>query len=68
MKLATHGGILPVIFVTKTLECNNSCEYDQGKIKFRSNIPGLVDFVVGPVEFILHLPDRQVKVFGEMFL
>ena len=36
--------------------------------KFRSDSPGLVDFVVGLVEFILHLPDGQVKVFGEIFL
>ena len=42
--------------------------YRQGTKKFRSDSPGLVDFVVGPVEFILHLPDGQVKVFGQMFL
>ena len=41
---------------------------DQGTKKFRSNIPGLVDFVVGLVEFILHLPNGQVKVFWEIFL
>ena len=28
--------------------------------------PGLVDFVVRLVEFILHLPDRQVKVYGKI--
>ena len=40
----------------------------QGTKKFRSDSPGLVDFMVGLVEFILHLPDRgQVKVFGEFF-
>ena len=39
----------------------------QGTKKFRSDSPGLVDFVVGLVEFILHLPERQVKVFGEIF-
>ena len=39
-----------------------------GYKKFRSDCPGLVDFVVGLVEFILHLPDGQVKVFGEIFL
>ena len=40
----------------------------QGTKKFRSDSPGLVDFVVGLVEFILHLPDGQVKVFGKIFL
>lgn len=33
------------------------------------DVQGLVDFVVGLVEFILHyLHDGQVKVFGEIFL
>ena len=40
----------------------------QGTKKFRSDSPWLVDFVVGLEEFILHLPDGQVKVFGEFFL
>ena len=30
--------------------------------------PGLADFVVGLVEFILHLPNEQVKVFWEVLL
>ena len=33
--------------------------------KFMSNIPGLLHFAVGLVDFILHLPDRQVKVLDE---
>ena len=41
---------------------------EQGTKKFRSNSPGLADFVVGVVEFILHLPDGLVKIFGEIFL
>ena len=32
--------------------------------KFVSDSPGLVDFVVGLVDFILYLPKGQVKVFG----
>ena len=40
----------------------------QGTKKFRSSSLGLVNFIVGLVEFILHLPDRQVKDFGEFFL
>ena len=40
----------------------------QGTKKFRSDSPGLVDFMVGLVEFILYLPDGQVKDFGEIFL
>ena len=39
----------------------------QGTKKFRSDSPGLVDFVIALVEFILHLPDRQVKVFRDIF-
>ena len=39
----------------------------QGTKKFRSDSPGLVGFVVGLVEFILHLPDGQLKVFGKFF-
>ena len=42
--------------------------HKQGTKNFRSDSPGLVDFVVGLVECILHLPDGQVKVFGEIFL
>ena len=39
----------------------------QGTKKFRSDSPGLVDFVVGLLEFILYLPDGQVKVAGKFF-
>ena len=35
--------------------------------KVMPDSPGLVDFVVGLVNFILHLPDGQVKVLGEFF-
>ena len=41
---------------------------NQGTKKFRSDSPGLVDFVAGLVEFILHLPNGQVKVFWAIFL
>ena len=40
----------------------------QGTKKFRSDSPGLADFLFGLVEFILYLPNGQVKVFGEIFL
>ena len=40
----------------------------QGTKKFRSDSPGLVDFVVGLVEFILHLPDGQVGCHGNFSL
>ena len=36
--------------------------------KFRSKSLALVDFVVGLVEFILHLPAGLVKVFRKSFL
>ena len=32
--------------------------------KLMANCPGLVDFVVGLVDFILYLPGGQVKVLG----
>ena len=54
------------------LDLTNLCispQYSkQGTKKFRSDSPGLVDFEVRLVEFILHLPDGLVKVFGEIFL
>ena len=40
----------------------------QGTKKFRPDSPRLVDFVFELVEFILYLPDGQVKVFGKIFL
>ena len=50
---------------------NGELEIIKSKIQstktFRSNSPGLVDFVVGLVEFILYLPFGQVKVFKEFF-
>ena len=36
----------------------------QGTKKFRSESPGLVNFAVGLVDFILYLPNRQVKILG----
>ena len=41
---------------------------NQGTKKFRSDSPGLVDFLAGLVEFILHLPNGQVKDFWAIFL
>ena len=40
----------------------------QGAKKLKTDSPGLADFVVGLVEFILYLPDRHVKVFRKVFL
>ena len=40
----------------------------QGTKKFWSDRPQLVDFVVGLAEFVLHLPNGQEKVLGEIFL
>ena len=36
--------------------------------KVMSNSPGLVDFTIGLVIFVLNLPDRQVFVFGKFKL
>ena len=33
-----------------------------------SDGPGLVDFAIGLVNSVLHLPNRQVKYFGEFKL
>ena len=49
--------------VTQTVSQPISPSLLQGTKKFRSDSPGLVDLVVGLMEFILHLPDGQVKVF-----
>ena len=35
--------------------------------KLMPDSPGLGDFVVGLVDFILYLPDVQVNVLGEFF-
>ena len=44
---------------------HNVCmETLQGTKKFRSDSPGLVSFAVGLVNYILHLPDGQVKILG----
>ena len=36
------------------------------KKKVVSDSPGLVDFAIGLVIFVLNLPDRQVLFFGEI--
>ena len=36
--------------------------------KLMSRSSGLVDFDVRLVDFVLHLPSRQVKVLGDFFL
>ena len=40
---------------------------DQRTKKLIFDSPGVVNFAVGVVEFILHLPDRQVKVLVDFF-
>ena len=42
-------------------------EYYHRTNKLTSDSPELVDFVVGLVDFTLHLPDGQVNVLGEIF-
>ena len=56
------------IIIHKEEIIQNYKVFFQGTKKFRSNSPGLLDFVVRLVEFTLYLPDSQVKVFGEIFL
>ena len=40
-------------------DCNNRSPYQRAK-KVASDSPGLVDFAIGLVSFVLNLPDRQV--------
>ena len=40
--------------------------YVQRAKKVVSNSPGLVDFAIGLVIFVLNLPDRQVLFYGEL--
>ena len=42
--------------------------WSQRTKELMSDIPGLVGFAVGLVDFTLCLPDRQVKVLGKMIL
>ena len=53
------GGVRPMF----------SCKVDsslQLAKKVVSNSPGLVDFAIGLVIFVLNLPDGQVLFFGEI--
>ena len=45
------------------LKINND---NQRAKKVVSDSPGLVDFAIGLVIFVLNLPDRQVLFFGEI--
>ena len=66
-----HTGSLHLIIQPLTVNTRQYCGdriTNQGTKKFRSDSPGLVDFVVGLVEFIFRLPNGQVKVFRETFL
>ena len=40
--------------------------WSQRAKKVMSDSPGLVDFAIGLVIFVLNLPDRQVLFFGEI--
>ena len=40
-------------------DCNDRSPYQRAK-KVASDSPGLVDFAIGLVIFVLNLPDRQV--------
>ena len=40
--------------------------WSQHAKKVMSDSPGLVDFAIGLVIFVLNLPDRQVLFFGEI--
>ena len=45
----------------------NVCYYQvQRAKKVMSDSPGLVDFAIGPVIFVLNLPDGKVLFFGEI--
>ena len=50
-------------------KCKNSVHYGMGwqrAKKVVSDSPGLVDFAMGLVIFVLNLPDRQVLPLGEI--
>ena len=81
--LKVKNSILPILKKKKTVKvryylCTKNmlfffslqpCSPTMQRIKFMymSDSLGLVDFAVGLVDFILHLPDRQVKVLGGFF-
>ena len=44
----------------------DSYNYEQRAKKVVSDSPGLVDFAIGLVIFVLNLPDGQVLFFGEI--
>ena len=47
------------------LFCRTFALYQRAK-KAMSDSPGLVDFAIGLVMFVLNLPDGQVLFFGEI--
>ena len=51
--------------------CLTRCLYShiafiQRAKKVVSDSPGLVDFVIGPVNFVFNLPNGQVMFYGEL--
>ena len=55
---------LPFKFSCKAMPRFNTLKQPAKKVV--SNSPGLVDFAIGLVTFVLNLPDRQVLFFGEI--
>ena len=52
-------------FTFMLLVCNHLTRRQRAK-KVMSDSPGLVDFAIGLVIFVLNLPDGQVLFFGEI--
>ena len=51
--------------MTLTMAAKTSLNHQRAK-KVVSDSPGLGDFAIGLVIFVLNLPDRQVLFFGEI--
>ena len=51
--------------MTLTMAAKTSLNHQHAK-EVVSDSPGLGDFVIGLVIFVLNLPDRQVLFFGEI--
>ena len=61
--------IIKALLRTNSSPCymyKNSTPMNQRAKKVMSDSPGLVDFAIGLVIFVLNLPDGQVLFFGEI--
>ena len=58
--------LLEIMTAGDSIACESRRLFSQRAKKVVSNSPGLVDFAIGLLIFLLNLPDRQVLFLGEI--